>query len=146
MIQDDPYNLRRFLSAQEEDYQLALEELRRGQKVSHWIWYIFPQLMGLGTSSMAQDYAVRSREEAVAYLTHPILGERLKECCEALLIHEGDSIEDIMGFPDDMKLKSSMTLFSSVAYEPVIFDRVLDVFYDGNRDKKTINFLASRRK
>lgn len=143
MIQDDPYHLRRFVRAQEGSYPSALKELRSGRKQSHWMWYVFPQVMGLGSSSMAEEYAIRSHEEALAYLAHPLLGERLKECCEALLRHEGNDIEEIMGFPDHLKLNSSMTLFSSIAEEPSIFDRVLRAFYEGKRDEKTLHFLAS---
>src|SRR5215469_2311718 len=98
MNERDPYNLERFLTAQAEDYDCALRELERGQKESHWIWYIFPQVAGLGHSSMAQEYAIRSRAEAVAYLKHAVLGSRLRQCCEALLKHQGRKVEDIMGF------------------------------------------------
>lgn len=145
MRNDDPYNLQRFLREQDEDYQAAIEELRRGRKESHWIWYVFPQVAGLGTSSMAQDYAILSREEAVAYLDHPVLGQRLLECCEALLLHRDSKIEDIMGFPDNLKLQSSMTLFASVSATPKLFQAVLDVFYGGQTDAKTIAFLHSTR-
>ena len=134
--------LQRFLDAQDENYESAISELRRGRKESHWIWYVFPQVAGLGFSAMAQDYAIRTREEALAYLEHPILGQRLRECCQALLPHKGSRIEDIMGFPDDMKLCSSMTLFVSVSADPGIFQAVLDTFYDGQTDERTIAFLA----
>src|SRR6516164_1146822 len=104
MNERDPHNLERFLTPQAEDYECALEELERGRKESHWIWYIFPQVAGLGHSPMSQQYAIRSRDEAVAYLGHAILGARLLECCEALLKHRGKKIQDVMGFPDDLKL------------------------------------------
>ena len=117
----DPYNLGRFLSAQSDDYEIALQELQRGSKESHWIWYIFPQVAGLGSSSMAQEYAIQSREEALAYLHHEILGTRLTTCANALLQVEGKSIEEIMGFPDDLKLKSSMTLFAAISPPDSIF-------------------------
>jgi uncharacterized protein (DUF1810 family) len=145
MRENDPHNLHRFLTAQDEDYEFAIEELRRGKKESHWIWYVFPQVAGLGSSSMAQDYAIASREEAVAYLDHPILSRRLQECCEALLPHRDSKIEDIMGFPDDLKLRSSLTLFASVSATPKMFQTVLDTFYGGQTDEKTIAFLNSTR-
>ena len=142
MMADDPYKLERFLTAQEQNYSDALRELRRGRKQSHWIWYVFPQVAGLGNSPTAQHYAIGSQEEAVAYLAHPVLGQRLRECCEALLPHRGSQITDIMGFPDDLKLRSSMTLFASVAEDPQIFQAVLDAFYGGRADQKTIDFLS----
>src|SRR5690242_11585867 len=108
MIEPDPHNLQRFVVAQAEDYECALRELERGQKESHWIWYIFPQVAGLGHSPTAQKYAIQSKSEAVAYLKHPLLGPRLQRCSEALLKHQGRTVEDIMGFPDDLKLRSSM--------------------------------------
>ena len=131
----DPYNLGRFLSAQSDDYEVALQELQRGAKESHWIWYIFPQVAGLGSSSMAQEYAIQSREEALAYLHHQILGARLTTCANALLQIEGKSIEDIMGFPDDLKLKSSMTLFAATSPPDSIFHAVLARYYDGALDE-----------
>src|SRR6516162_8966341 len=99
MSETDSYNLQRFLTAQAEDYSRALRELQRGRKESHWIWYIFPQIAGLGHSSTAQMYAIQSKDEAIAYLNHQILGARLKWCCEAMLTHQGKRIEDIMDFP-----------------------------------------------
>jgi len=145
MGENDPHNLQRFLTAQDEDYELALEEIRHGRKESHWIWYIFPQVVGLGSSSMAQDYAITSQEEAVAYLNHPILSQRLRECCEYLLPHRDSKIESIMEFPDDLKLRSSMTLFAAVSATPMIFQTVLDTFYGGQSDENTIAFLNSTR-
>src|SRR5215510_14879848 len=100
MTEPDPYDLQRFLTAQDEDYECALRELQRGRKQSHWIWYIFPQVAGLGHSSMAQEYAIRSRDEALAYVKHPVLGSLLQQCSEALLKHQARRIQDIMGFPD----------------------------------------------
>ena len=142
MSADDPHDLGRFLSAQEQDYEIAIQELRRGRKESHWIWYVFPQVAGLGLSPTAQKYAIGSREEALAYLDHPTLGQRLQECCEAVLLHRGKQITDIMGFPDDLKLRSSMTLFASVAEDPQTFQAVLDAFYGGQTDQRTIDFLS----
>src|SRR5215472_13021678 len=125
----DPYNMERFIKAQAEDYECALGELQRGQKRSHWIWYIFPQVSGLGHSSMAQEYAIRSRDEAVAYLKHAVLGTRLQRCCEAVLKHQGREVQDIMGFPDDLKLRSSMTLFAMISPQGSVFHKVLNAFY-----------------
>ena len=141
MSEQDPHNLQRFLTAQAEDYQCALRELQRGAKESHWIWYIFPQVAGLGRSPTAQDYAIRSRDEAVAYLNHAVLGSRLQRCCEALLKHQGRSVHDIMGFPDDLKLCSSMTLFAIISKEDSVFHKVLDAFYSGQMDERTVAFL-----
>jgi uncharacterized protein (DUF1810 family) len=137
----DPHNLQRFLTAQAEDYECALRELQLGQKKSHWIWYIFPQVAGLGHSSMAQEFAIRFRGEAVAYLNHAVLGPRLRQCCEALLKHQGGKIQHIMGFPDDLKLRSSMTLFAEISAQDSVFHKVLDVFYSGQKDERTIVFL-----
>jgi len=145
MREGDSHNLNRFLVAQDEDYKFAIEELRRGRKESHWIWYVFPQVAGLGSSSMARDYAIRSREEAIDYLDHPVLGQRLEESCEALLRHRESKIGDIMGFPDDLKLRSSMTLFASVSATPKVFQAVLEAFYGGETDDKTIAFLSKPR-
>lgn len=142
MSEPDPYDLQRFLSAQAEDFQGALRELQQGRKESHWIWYIFPQIEGLGYSSTARKYAIRSRDEAVAYLDHRVLGQRLRQCCEALLNHRGKSIQTIMGSPDDLKLRSCMTLFATLSPEGSIFHKVLDAFYSGGMDEKTIAFLA----
>ena len=144
MNERDPHNLQRFVTAQTEDYQSALRELQRGQKESHWIWYIFPQVAGLGYSPAAQEYAIRSREEAAAYLAHAVLGTRLQQCCEALLKHQRKRIQDIMGFPDDLKLRSSMTLFARLSSQGSIFHKVLDAFYSGHMDDRTIAFLDAK--
>lgn len=140
---DTPHSLQRFLDAQDRDYKTALEELKHGRKQSHWIWYIFPQVAGLGHSSMAQRYAITSRAEAQAYLDHPVLGRRLEECCRALLPHQDKQIKDIMGFPDDLKLRSSMTLFARISEEPSVFQEILDAFYAGETCARTIEFLDS---
>jgi len=141
MNEPDPHSLKRFLTAQEEDYECAIRELKHGRKESHWIWYIFPQVAGLGHSAMAEKYAIRSRDEAVAYLEHPGLRDRLQQCCEALLQHQGRKIDDIMAYPDDLKLRSSMTLFASVSPPDNIFQKVLDAFCAGRMDERTIEFL-----
>jgi uncharacterized protein (DUF1810 family) len=141
MTESDPHNLQRFLTAQAEDYECALGELQRGRKESHWIWYIFPQVAGLGHSSMAQEYAIQSKEKTIAYLKHAVLGARLQQCCEALLKHQGRKIQDIMGFPDDLKLRSSMTLFAQISTADSVFHKVLNAFYSGKMDERTIAFL-----
>jgi uncharacterized protein (DUF1810 family) len=143
MSEGDPHNLQRFVTAQAEDYQGALRELQQGQKESHWIWYIFPQVAGLGHSPTAQEYAIRSRDEAVAFLAHPVLGARLRRCCQALLEHKGKRIQDIMGFPDDLKLRSSMTLFAAISTQDSVFHKVLDAFYSGRVDDRTLAFLEA---
>lgn len=137
----DPFNLTRFVKAQEGSYLAAITELRAGEKESHWMWFIFPQVAGLGSSSMAQRYAIQSRAEAKAYLAHPILGLRLRECAKALLSVDGRSAEAIMGYPDDIKLKSSLTLFGEVSPPGNIFECVLEKYYEGFRDSKTLDFL-----
>nr|CAP48608.1 putative integron gene cassette protein [uncultured bacterium] len=140
MSVEDPYNLQRFVTAQAQDYESALAELRAGRKEPHWIWYIFPQVAGLGFSSMAERYAIQSKSEALAYLEHDVLGARLIECSATLLRLDRRRIEDIMGSPDDMKLRSSMTLFKAVSSSDSIFEEVLDKFYSGYEDARTIEF------
>jgi len=138
---DDPFNLGRFTSAQEAVYDRALAELRRGQKQSHWMWYIFPQIDGLGHSPTAMRYAIKSIEEAREYLNHPVLGARLLECAETVLDIEGRSVSEILGFPDDVKLRSSMTLFESISDTDSVFALVLHKFFNGNQDDKTLQIL-----
>ncbi|MEM7591823.1 MAG: DUF1810 domain-containing protein [Cyanobacteria bacterium P01_A01_bin.83] len=138
--QDDLFNLNRFISAQENVYNSALLELKNGSKRSHWMWYIFPQLDGLGRSATARHYGIKSIEEARAYLNHPILGKRLLECANAILNIEGKSALEILGYPDDLKLKSSMTLFDCVASD-TIFVSVLDKYFSGEQDHKTLQLL-----
>ena len=137
----DDYRLSRFVEAQDRVYDDVLSELRSGRKTSHWMWFIFPQIAGLGFSNTTQFYAIKSIDEARAYLQHPILGARLVECCEALLSLRGRSAHDVLGSPDDMKLKSSMTLFASISPKESAFERVLDRYYDGERDSKTLDLL-----
>jgi len=138
----DPFNLSRFVDAQESVYSTALTELRSGRKRTHWMWFIFPQLGGLGSSSMAHRFAIRDLDEARAYLAHPALSRRLLECCRALLAVPSTSATAIMGYPDDLKLRSSMTLFALVADGQPEFDSVLTKFFGGIRDAKTLDFLA----
>ncbi len=139
---DDPYNLRRFLQAQEGDYPRALAELRSGQKRTHWMWYIFPQLDGLGFSATAKHYAIKSREEARAYLAHPILGPRLQQAAEAVLRIEDRPATAIFGSPDDLKLRSCATLFASVSPAGSVFERLLVKYYGGEPDGKTLQLLG----
>jgi len=127
------------VSAQEGIYPQAIAELRSARKRSHWIWFIFPQIDGLGSSATTQHFAVKSLDEASALLTHPVLGARLRECAEAVLLNAGRAISDILPFPDDLKLQSSMTLFEFVAPPDSVFGRVLDRFYRGERDERTLN-------
>lgn len=142
MTCDDPFELERFVSAQRGAYEMARAELQRGAKRSHWIWFIFPQVAGLGSSGMAQRYAIQSRAEAAAYLAHPVLGPRLVTCATTLLAHADKSVADIMGHPDDLKLRSSMTLFAAVSGPGSPMQAVLDAFYDGAPDERTLAFLA----
>ena len=138
----DPYNLSRFVHAQEEDYEQALSELRDGRKRTHWIWYIFPQIDGLAFSSTSKRYAIKSAEEARAYLDHPVLGPRLLECAGALLRVEGRSATEILGSPDDMKLRSCATLFTCALPAGSVFDRLLEKYYRGEHDSKTLELLG----
>ena len=119
----------------------VLAELRSGRKRTHWMWYIFPQIDGLGYSPTSKHYAIKSKEEAHQYLSHPILGRRLLECAEMVLTIKGRSASEIFGSPDDLKLKSSMTLFASVTNPESVFTRVLDKYFHGQRDSKTLNLL-----
>jgi uncharacterized protein (DUF1810 family) len=139
----DPYDLSRFLQAQEDDYEPALSEVKSGRKRSHWMWHIFPQIDGLGFSPTSKRYAIKSVEEAMAYLDHLVLGPRLRECAKAVLRVEGGSATDILGSPDDMKLRSCATLFAHVSPLGSVFDRLLAKFYQGRRDKKTLQLLRS---
>jgi uncharacterized protein (DUF1810 family) len=138
----DPYNLSRFLQAQEEDYEQALAEINNGQKRSHWMWYIFPQVDGLGFSAISKRYSIKSIAEAKAYLGHPVLGPRLLECAEAVLRLERRSALEIFGSPDDLKLRSCATLFACVSPAGSVFDRLLGKFYQGERDNKTLRLLG----
>ena len=138
----DDYQLGRFVEAQDKVYNNVLSELRAGHKTSHWMWFVFPQIAGLGFSSTTQFYAIKSIDEARAYLQHPILGPRLIECCEAVLSVQGRSAHDIFGSPDDMKLKSSMTLFANASPADSVFGRVLDYYFAGERDNRTLQLLG----
>jgi uncharacterized protein (DUF1810 family) len=137
----DPHNLTRFLQAQAATYPQALAELQAGQKRSHWMWFTFPQLAGLGHSSTAQFYAIQSKEEAQAYLNHPTLGPRLIECAKALLDHQGKSATQILGNPDDLKLRSSATLFAQLTPANSPFAELLKKYYNNQPDPKTLQLL-----
>jgi len=138
------YNLKRFTDAQERDYELALSEIKNGRKRSHWIWYIFPQIKGLGYSDISKFYAINSIDEAEAYLNDSLLSSRLIEISEALLQLPENNATNIFGTPDDLKLKSSMTLFASVLGAPFVFQSVLDKFFNGEKDGKTLQILSSQ--
>lgn len=137
----DPHNLKRFLEAQNPLYARVCAELRSGLKTGHWMWFVFPQLRGLGRSPMANEYGISSREEALAYLQHPILGERLRECTQLVCSVEGRSVNEIFGYPDDLKFRSSMTLFANVSPQDQIFKHALEKYFDGEPDRLTLQLL-----
>jgi uncharacterized protein (DUF1810 family) len=137
----DQYNLERFVSAQHSIYAEVLSELRAGMKTSHWMWFIFPQIRGLGRSPVSVEYAISSREEAAAYLQHPVVGPRLKECTQLVLDVENRSAEEIFGSPDDMKFRSSMTLFAQVSTDDDIYARALQQYFAGVPDQLTLDRL-----
>jgi uncharacterized protein (DUF1810 family) len=138
---DDPYNLQRFLDAQAAEFEDARRELREGQKRGHWMWFIFPQIKELGYSQTAVKYAISSRKEAEAYLRHPILGPRLKECTQLVVRVPEKSLEEIFGYPDNLKFRSSMTLFANVTKDNDLFQQALLRFCDGEPDRLTIERL-----
>lgn len=138
---EDRYKLTRFLDAQNQVYLNALSEIRRGRKQSHWMWFVFPQLKGLGKSSTAGYYGITGMGEAAAYLAHPVLGKHLLQIASALLELEGGTALDIFGSPDDRKLHSSMTLFSLVEGADPVFQKVLDKYFEGEPDRLTIGLL-----
>ena len=140
----DSFDLERFVDAQSAVYTRVLAELRRGRKQSHWMWFIFPQLAGLGHSAMAQRFAIASTQEAAAYLAHGILGPRLLECTAVVNAVEGRTITEILGSPDDLKFCSSMTLFAAVSDETE-FARAIAKYYGGTRDRRTLDLLQSQR-
>jgi uncharacterized protein (DUF1810 family) len=138
----EPHHLERFLKAQEKDHAQALSELRSGRKKSHWMWYVFPQLAGLGKSPTSKLYAIKDLGEAEAYLKHPTLGPRLLECAEACLRIEGASALDVFGSPDDLKLRSCATLFACISPEGSVFERLLERYFAGERDPATLRLLG----
>jgi uncharacterized protein (DUF1810 family) len=135
---NDPYNLRRFVDAQNPVYEQVCKELRGGRKATHWMWFVFPQIQGLGHSSMAAKFAISSREEAEEYLKHSILGPRLRECAHLVNLVEGRSINQILGSPDDLKFKSSMTLFATVSPSDLVFKDALEKYFGGALDARTV--------
>jgi uncharacterized protein (DUF1810 family) len=141
-VEQDPYDLDRFVRAQQVNYHQALCELRGGRKRSHWMWYVFPQLAGLGFSATSRYFAITGLAEAEAYLAHPVLGPRLLECVEAVLGVEGRSAHDLFGSPDDAKLRSCATLFARVSPPGSPFQRVLDRYFQGGQDPKTLALLG----
>ena len=138
----DPFDLQRFVRAQEGTYERALSELKNGQKQSHWMWYVFPQFEGLGFSRTSQRYAIKSLAEARAYLAHQVLGPRLVECATVLSRVEDLTANDILGFPDDLKLRSCATLFAHVSANDSVFHRLLDKYFDGHDDEATLRLMA----
>jgi len=141
MANGDPYNLERFVEAQRGTFDEACTELRRGRKTGHWIWFIFPQIAGLGFSAMSQRYAIQSLEEAGAYLRHPVLGVRLREICAIVNGIEGKTAHEIFGSPDDMKLRSSMTLFAHATEDNTMFIEVLRKYFGGAEDARTLELI-----
>ena len=137
----DRFNLERFVKAQDPVFEQVCAELERGRKQSHWIWFIFPQIEGLGQSYMAIEFAISSKSEAEAYLNHPILGPRLRKCTQLLMNVEGIPIADILGYPDDLKFRSCMTLFAEVTDDNQIFKDALQKYFDGEPDRLTLERL-----
>ena len=135
-------DLDRFLTAQEKTYPFALNEIKKGRKVNHWMWFIFPQIRGLGNSSQSLKYSINSKEETISYFNHPILGARLLEISEELLVIENKTAKEIMGFKDEIKLKSSMTLFAKIQTEHKVFQAILDKYFNGVQCHKTLSFLG----
>lgn len=139
---DDPYDLERFVEAQRGVFDEACAELRRGRKTGHWIWFIFPQIAGLGFSAMSQHYSIHSLHEARAFLEHPVLGPRLREVCEIVNGIQGKTAHEIFGSPDDIKLRSSMTLFAHAAEDNAVFLEVLRKYFGGVEDRRTVELIA----
>ncbi|OBG86412.1 calpastatin [Mycobacterium sp. E802] len=143
MVGDDPYDLARFVTAQDRVYSQVVGELRDGRKRSHWIWFVFPQLRGLGHSSTAHHYGIASVDEASAYLAHPTLGPRLRECARLVAQIDGRTAREVFGHPDDLKVRSSMTLFTAVTEDNADFESLLDKFYGGEPDPLTVELLSA---
>jgi uncharacterized protein (DUF1810 family) len=141
MAMDDPYNLQRFVDAQDPIYDQVRSELKEGHKRNHWMWFVFPQIDGLGHTSLARKFAISSLDEAKAYLEHPIVGPRLIECTKLVIGIERRAIEQIFGYPDDLKFRSSMTLFSRAAGDNSVFEEALKKYFRGEHDRLTIDRL-----
>ena len=142
----DKYNLERFVDRQKDSYDTAYKELSQGMKQSHWMWWIFPQIIGLGMTSISKEYSIKSIEEAKAFLDHPYLGKNLKEICKVLLDTKSNDASYVMGYPDDLKLCSSMTLFIEADPEEKVFQQVLDKFFNGRKDSRTLDILKSQQR
>jgi uncharacterized protein (DUF1810 family) len=143
---DSETNLQKFLDAQQKHFEPALSEIQNGKKQSHWMWFIFPQIRGLGFSETSKYYAIRDKQEAEAFLKHPVLGKRLTAICHALLEQPDHNANRIFGSPDDLKLKSSMTLFASAHNTDPVFQSVLDKFFGGAMDKRTLEIIQAQKK
>jgi uncharacterized protein (DUF1810 family) len=141
----DPFYLDRFVQAQKNIYPQVIQELRRGTKTGHWMWFIFPQLIGLGQTPMSRTYAIKTLDEARAYAQHSVLGQRLQECTELVIAVEGKSANAIFGHPDDLKFRSSMTLFLMAAPETELFQRAINKYYDGEQDARTLELLERQK-
>ena len=141
MPSPDPYDLERFVAAQDGVIDRVRAELRQGRKTSHWMWFVFPQIAGLGSSPTARAYALSGLDEARAYLAHPVLGPRLQECAELVAAVQGRTAAEIFGYPDDLKLRSSMTLFARAADGTSVFAEVLERYFDGEPDPRTVDLL-----
>ena len=139
----DPYDLERFVRVQESDFERALAEIRSGRKRSHWMWYVFPQFAGLGMSATSQHYAIKSPDEARAYLQHPVLGPRLLTCVQTLLNLQSHSAEQIFGYPDHLKLRSCATLFAAISPEGSPFHQLLAKYFEGTPDPTTLRLLEN---
>ena len=142
---EDKYNLERFVSRQKDSYDTAYKELSQGMKQSHWMWWIFPQIIGLGMTSISKEYSIKSIEEARAFVDHPYLGKNLKEICKVMLDIRSNDASYVMGYPDDLKLCSSMTLFIEADPEEKLFQQVLDKFFAGRKDSRTLDILKSQQ-
>lgn len=142
-IVGDPFHLQRFIDAQEPVFERVRAELSNGRKVSHWMWFVFPQLCGLGSSAMAEAFGISSREEAEAYLNHPLLGPRLRECTRLVNLIEGRSIQQIFGYPDDLKFRSSVTLFGNATPDNQVFKDALQKYFAGEPDPRTLELMSA---
>lgn len=141
---DDPFNLQRFVDAQEPVFEQVCAELRRGRKTTHWMWFVFPQIAGLGRSRLATEFAISSRDEAATYLNHPILGPRLRECTRLVNLIEGREIGQIFGYPDDMKFRSCMTLFADATDDNQVFKNAVQKYFAGEYDGATLQRLTAQ--
>ena len=142
----DKYDLQRFIKEQQRTYSTAYVELSQGRKQSHWMWWIFPQIVGLGMTATSHKYSIKSMDEAKAFLSHPYLGKNIREISNVLLGLDANDANRVMGYPDDLKLRSSMTLFAEAAPDEKVFQKVLDKFYGGKKDERTLTILKELEK